>query len=125
MKQIILILLSLNLYSYTLDFPGDTPPLDANPNWKDPTTPKDLYNNETEELSKKLNELDEKKLRKLKKALDILFEEEKEEEFVEETKPVIKEPTPDEYIEISISGEKPIKKQKNIYQNKDILINIK
>lgn len=125
MKKLLIFFLSFNLFAYTLDFPGDVPPLDADPNWVDPSVPLDLNNKDDIDISKKLNELDEKKLRKLKKALDILFEEEEKEE-VQEIQ-VIQPPKkqdPSEYIQISISGEKPIKKQKNINQNKGILINI-
>lgn len=126
MKKVLIFLLSLNLFSYTLDFPGDTPPLDANPNWTDPTKPIDLYNTNEINISQKLNELDEKKLRKLKKALDILFEEEEQEiKEVKEIIPPIKKQDPSEYIQITINGEKPTKKPKNTYKNNDILINIK
>ncbi|MBZ7984382.1 hypothetical protein [Campylobacter sp. RM12647] len=129
MRKLAVFILSLNLFAYTLDFPGDKIPFSENPDWKDPTIPKNLYQNDdiNYDLQKKLSELDEKKLRKLKKALDILFEDEEElQEEIPQTEPIkIKEPTLDEYIQISISGEKPIKKQKNTYQNNNILINIK
>lgn len=125
MKRLLIALISLNLYAYTLDYPNEMPDLSQTPGWKDPTIPSNLYEDDNS-LQNKLNELDEKKLKKLKKALDILFaEDEVETKTTPEEEVYIKpEPKPSEYIKISINGEEKPKKNKKQKQNNNILINI-
>ncbi len=101
MKKLFLLFIALNLFSYALDYPGDVKPLDANPNWKDPTLPSDL-NSKDEAV---LNTLDEKKLKKLKQALDILFDEEEQVVSEEVKEEVIKPANPSDYIHINIRDE--------------------
>lgn len=124
MKKLFLVLISLNLYAYTLDYPNEMPDLSQTPGWKDPTIPSNLYEDDNS-LQNKLNELDEKKLKKLKKALDILFEEDEVQTKATPEEVYIKpEPKPSEYIKISINGEEKPKKNKKPNQNDNILINI-
>lgn len=132
MKKIFCLFIAVNLFAYTLDFPGDTPPLDSNPEWQDPTLPDDINNTkqekqdaEVDEFGKMFNELDEKKQKKLKKFFKFLLEDDEEQTVIEQPIPQIIEKKNTNNIEIKIhENGKSYKPSLNKKQKDNIQINI-
>ncbi|WP_267523934.1 hypothetical protein [Campylobacter sp. MG1] len=131
MKILCCLFFAFSVFAYTLDYPGDTPPLDASPNWQDPTIPDDLDNtnvekpNEIDEFGKMFNELDEKKQKKLKKFFKFLLEDDEEEKVIEEPIPEVVEKKKGDGIDIKVyENGKPYKAKSNNKKNGNIQINI-